>query len=447
MRLEEIQPISRVDYIRLLGWIVVISLPIGVLTVVYVWIVHHGANVYHDLSTSLGIPTWLFTILVATSGGLLVGIGLRLLSSHSEGEGTDFATEIAEGSVPYKGMGIMLLTSLIGLLSGASVGPEGPLGHAGAGIGSWLAKKRGYDKEKSRLLALSGVSAVFGAFLGTPMSAALMTLEFTRQLTVPIYANLIATTVAALFGAIIMFVITHAPPTGTTGYPIEGAFTVTSIFWALVLGIVGLGWAFVFKVIFGATRKITTRLDRFSLFKPMLGGLFFGLVGAWMPLTLFSGQYELGYILKNGEQLGVWTLLLLAFLKLVTMSVSLSTGFPGGFVFPVFFSAGALGYAIHLIFPFIPMPVSVVGTLAGVGGGVMRMPFAIILLLAVVSSPSLLPVSVIAALTSFLAATWLDAGSARRAMEEAGEDRRETYAEEDASEGEKGDQELTPGEE
>jgi membrane protein implicated in regulation of membrane protease activity len=92
------------------------------------------------------------------------------------------------------------------------------------------------------------------------------------------------------------------------------------------------------------------------------------------------------------------------------------------------------------------MPVSVVGTLAGVGGGVMRMPFAIILLLAVVSSPSLLPVSVIAALTSFLAATWLDAGSARRAMEEAGEDRRETYAEEDASEGEKGDQELTPGE-
>jgi H+/Cl- antiporter ClcA len=434
-------------YIRLLVWITIISIPIGIMTVGYVWLIHYGEEIYHELSTSLGIPSWLFTILVGVLGGLLVGIGLRILGSKREDDGGDFATEITEGNVPYKGMLVMLITALIGLVSGASVGPEGPLGHAGAGIGTWLARKRGYDKEKSRLLTLSGVSAVFGAFLGTPMSAALMTLEFTRQLTVPIYANLIVTTVSALFGAIIMFVITHAPPTGTSGYPIEGTFTVMSIVWAFVLGIVGLAWAFLFKVIFEITRKLTSHLDRHTLLKPMVGGLFFGLVGAWLPLTLFSGQFELGHVLENGDQLGVWMLLLIAFMKLLTLSVSLSTGFPGGFVFPVFLSAGALGYAIHLIFPFIPMPVSVVGTLAGVGGGVMRMPFAIILLLGVVSNPALLPVSVIAALTSFMTATWLDAGSARRAMEEAGEDRRMTYAEEDASEGEKGDQELTPGEE
>ena len=115
-------------------------------------------------------------------------------------------------------------------------------------------------------------------------------------------------------------------------------------------------------------------------------------------------------------------------LKLFTLSISLSTGFPGGFVFPIFFSAGALGYAIHLIFPFIPLSVSIVGTLAGAGGGVMRMPFAIILLLAVVSNPALLPVSVISAFTSFLTATFLDAGSARRAMEESQAEVRETYS-------------------
>ncbi len=430
MRLEESQPIAQAGYVRLLLWVAVISLPIGLLTVTYVWIIHHGAEVYHDVASSFGVPAWLFTIIVAAFGGLVVGVGLRFLGEHRD-EG-DFAAGIAEGKVSYKGMGILLLISLVGILSGASVGPEGPLGHAGAGIGSWLAEKRGYQKEQARLLTLSGVSAVFGAFLGTPISAALMTLEFTRQLTVPIYANLIVTTVAALFGAIIMFVITHAPPTGATGYPIEGAFTVMSIFWALILGLVGLAWAFLFKIIFAVSRKLAARLDGFTTLKPVIGGLFFGVVGAFLPLTLFSGQYELGYILNHGAELGVAMLLLLAVLKLITLSVSLATGFPGGFVFPVFFSAGALGYAIHLIFPFIPLPVSMVGTLAGVGGGVMRMPFAIMLLLGVLSSPALLPVSIISALTSFMTATFLDAGSARRAMEESQADMWENYIEDAA---------------
>jgi hypothetical protein len=73
-----------------------------------------------------------------------------------------------------------------------------------------------------------------------------------------------------------------------------------------------------------------------------------------------------------------------------------------------------------------------VGTLAGVGGGVMRMPFAIMLLLGVLSSPALLPVSIISALTSFMTATFLDAGSARRAMEESQADMWENYIEDAA---------------
>jgi H+/Cl- antiporter ClcA len=429
MQLHEVRTIARTGYIRLLLWIVALSIPVGVLTVAYLWVYHEGSHIYHEVSASLGVPTWLFTILVATLGGLLVGVGLRFLGGHRKEDET-LDRQIAEGRVPHRGLVWLLLTSLIGLISGASVGPEGPLAHAAAGMGTWLAEKRKYSAEESRLLSLGSVSAVFGAFLGTPLSAAFMTLEFTRQLAVPIYANMIVTTVAALFGALIMFAITHAPPTGASSYPIEGAFTVPDIGWAVALGLVGLAWAFLFKLIFETAQRVTAPLDRYPLLKPTLGGFFFGLVGAWMPLTLFSGQYEMAEVLETGEQLGVWVLLLLAVLKLITLSVSLSTGFPGGYVFPVFFSASALGYAIHLMFPIIPLPVSIVGTLAGVGGGVMRMPFAVILLLTVISNPGLLPVSVIASLTSFMTATMLAAGSAREALDEAQADMREIYGEE-----------------
>lgn len=425
---EETRSIAHVGYLRLLLWVIVIAIPLGVLTVVYVWMIHHGEDIYHQMPDKLGVPAWLFTLVVAVVGGLLVGVGLSFLGAHEdEHDGLD--RQIAEGRASYKGLAVLLISALIGILSGASVGPEGPLGHTGAGMGAWLADKRRYDREKSRLLSLGGVAAVFGAFIGTPMSSSLMTLEFTRQLSVPIYANFIVTTLGALFGTVIMALILHAPPTGVSGYPIEGSFTVMGIFWALILGLVGLAWAFLFKIIFQSTQRLTRPLDRFPLIKPMIGGLAFGLVGAWMPLTLFSGQFEMAAILQHGAQLGIWMLLLLAVLKLFTLSISLSTGFPGGFVFPIFFSAGALGYAIHLIFPFIPLSVSIVGTLAGAGGGVMRMPFAIILLLAVVSNPALLPVSVISAFTSFLTATFLDAGSARRAMEESQAEMREIYSE------------------
>jgi H+/Cl- antiporter ClcA len=91
------------------------------------------------------------------------------------------------------------------------------------------------------------------------------------------------------------------------------------------------------------------------------------------------------------------------------------------------FSAGSLGYAIHLLFPFIPLSVAIVGMMAGIGGAIMRMPFTVILLMMMLSNPALMPISTIAAFTGFLSATLLEAGNARRAMYQASEKRKDLY--------------------
>ncbi len=161
--------------------------------------------------------------------------------------------------------------------------------------------------------------------------------------------------------------------------------------------------------------------------KPVVGGLVFGLVGAWLPLILFSGEEELNTILAEGAQIGVAMLLLLAVVKLFTLSVCMSSGFPGGFVFPLFFSAGSLGYAIHLLFPFMPLDVAMIGIMAGIGGAVMRMPITVMIVMMVMSSPTALPISIVAAFTGFLSATILDAGNARKAMYKAAQVRKEVY--------------------
>jgi H+/Cl- antiporter ClcA len=147
------------------------------------------------------------------------------------------------------------------------------------------------------------------------------------------------------------------------------------------------------------------------------------LVGTWIPIALHPGEEELRTILEQGAQIGA--VMLLAVFKLFTLSICLSCGFPGGYVFPLLFSAGSLGYAIHLLFPFIPLSVAIVGMMAGIGGVIMRMPFTVILLMLMLSNPALMLISTLAAFTGFLSATLLDVCNARRIMYQASEKRKD----------------------
>jgi H+/Cl- antiporter ClcA len=423
--MEDREIIGQSDYIKLILLVAVMSIPVALLTFLYLVLYTKGVELVREtLPEVLHISQPVLTILVATLGGLLVGLGLRYLGVR---HGESLPKEMEAGRVPYQGVPGFVLTALVGLCSGASLGPEGPLGHMGAAAASWFAERLKLTKEKSRIMALSGISAAFGGYLVSPLGGAFMSMEFTGSLTYPIYANLIAATTASLLGALVIMGFIGSVPRGLLDFPEYASFQWIHILYAVIFGLVGLVWAFLFKIIFGYVARLVARLSRFPLIKPVVGGLVFGLVGAWLPLTLFSGEEELNTVLAEGAQIGVVMLLVLAVVKLFTLSVCMSSGFPGGFVFPLFFSAGSLGYAIYLLFPFIPLNVVMIGTMAGIGGAVMRMPFTVFLVIMVLSSPTALPISVVAAFTGYLSATILEAGNARKAMYEAAQERKGVY--------------------
>jgi len=402
-----------------------VAVPIALLTLIFMALyTMGGVFVRETLPAALNISQPLCTILVATLGGLLVGLGMRYLGVR---HGESLLKEMEAGHVPYKGVPAYILTALIGLTSGASLGPEGPLGHMGAAGASWVAERLKLPKEKARILTLSGISSAFGGYLVSPIGGAFMSMEFTGSLTYPIYTNLLAAIIAALFGTLVMLSFTGVVPRGLLDFPEYSGLQWIHILYAVIFGLVGLIWAFLFKIVFGSITRLFTPLNRFGILKPVIGGLIFGLIGAWLPLTLYSGEEELNTILAEGTQIGVAMLLLLAVVKLITLSVCMSSGFPGGFVFPLFFSAGSLGYAIHLLFPFIPLDVAMIGLMAGIGRAVMRMPLAVMVVMMVMYAPTALPISVVAAFTGFLSATILEAGNARKAMYQAAQERKEVY--------------------
>jgi H+/Cl- antiporter ClcA len=97
-------------------------------------------------------------------------------------------------------------------------------------------------------------------------------------------------------------------------------------------------------------------------------------------------------------------ILFLALGKILAGAVSLSTGFRGGRIFPALFIGGTLGMAVHVVFPAFPVAAAVATGMAGVGGATFRLPLFLVTLLVIFTSPEVIPLMLIAAMTSWVIA-------------------------------------------
>jgi chloride channel protein, CIC family len=136
-----------------------------------------------------------------------------------------------------------------------------------------------------------------------------------------------------------------------------------------------------FKVIFGTLHLVFGHLSKHPVGRAIAGGVVIGLIGLFMPLTLYSGQVQLLQIIHNPAAFGIGILLLMMLVKPVLTSTSLATGFEGGPVFPLLFIGSTLGLTLSKILIFIPQGVEVIAGLAGVACSAFPLPFTITLLL------------------------------------------------------------------
>jgi H+/Cl- antiporter ClcA len=166
-------------------------------------------------------------------------------------------------------------------------------------------------------------------------------------------------------------------------------------------GLRGIG---ALKVLIAIRRRAAT-LAILPALRGLLDGLAGGLLGVALPLTLFSGEHEIAEIVQHGAELGVATLLAIAAGKLLFTFICVGAGFLGGLIFPVILSGVAFGTALHLLAPIVPAGVCVLALVAGLLTAVVRLPVSAIVLLGLLSQPSMIPVIAIAAITSHVIST------------------------------------------
>jgi len=180
---------------------------------------------------------------------------------------------------------------------------------------------------------------------------------------------------------------------------------LTDLLWAVPFSLIGGLAGLIFVFVFQKLRQLMQPLKNHLVLRGVIGGLGMGIIGALLPLTLFSGEEGSTELIKQAATIGFGSLLVLAIGKLLATSLLLATGWKGGYIFPVMFAGVALGMAGKLLFPFVPTAVIVASTLAGVLVASLRAPlFAAFFTLVLVQAETAPVVAVAVIISSFLMA-------------------------------------------
>lgn len=417
-----IDPQAKVGaYAKLLALAALLGVIAAVITFGFVVVVNLGTQLlWEQAAPASGLPAPLLIVSICTLGGLLVGLLVRTFGDHN-GIFADVLKEFgATGRFDYRNAPGIVVTALVSLVSGGSLGPEAPLGDASGGIGTLLSDKLKLDPRETRSLSYSGLSGMLGAFITSPIGGPLMALEGAQggAAGLTLYFWILFPSIVASAVGTVIFVMLTGSFFGTLYVFPDYVPKVFDLVLAVPLGLIGGLVGVVFFIVLRGSQKAMAPLSKHLVVRGMMGGLGLGIVGAFMPLVLFSGEEQTVELINHASEIGALTLIVLAVAKLLVTCFILAAGWKGGYLFPILFVGMALGLATNQIFPTIPVAVAVAATMGGAVVATFRAPlFAILFTLALVQHETA-PVIAIAVVSGALLTAVLTLLISRRAAEQ-----------------------------
>ena len=133
---------------------------------------------------------------------------------------------------------------------------------------------------------------------------------------------------------------------------------LVDMFFAVPLGMLGGVVGVLFMLSLKRLQRLFQPMKEHLVLRGLIGGLGMGIIGALWPLTLFSGEAETADLIAHAAEIGVVMLIVLGLVKLFATTLLLATGWKGGYIFPIMFASVALGLAVDLLFPGIPVAVA-----------------------------------------------------------------------------------------
>ena len=372
---------------------------------------------------------WMLLVVMA-AGGLASGLLVYTFAPEAEGHGTDAAIDAfhnkrgeIRGRIPL----IKTIASAITLGTGGSAGREGPIAQIGAGFGSFLGGLLKLPARDRRIMLAAGMGAGVGAIFRAPLAGAVFAGEILYR-DADIESDAIVP--AAMASAISYSVFCLWLPPELRFTPLFGRHVFYDVgsplellpYGAMAIVLVIAGVLYI-KTFYGI-HALFKRLPIVPHVRPMIGAVLAGLVGLGMFLgfgenqdalaVLGSGYGTLQKTMAGTVEVAVPLLVAVALVKILTTSLTISSGGSGGVFGPSMVIGGCLGSALgqvfHVWWPELvrqPQAFAIVG-MAGFFSGCARAPLSTVLMVSEMTGGYglLLPTLWVSTLTFLLGRRW-----------------------------------------
>lgn len=337
-------------------------------------------------------------------GSVLAGLILTLFKKENRQVGVAHVIErltYQQGYLPLKNACAQFIGAFVVLVSGQSIGKEGPAIHLGATSGSILGRYLKVPNNSTRTLVCCGVAAAIAAAFNTPLAGVIFAMEVVAMeytiigFTPVIISAVTATTLSRItFGDVPAIVV---PP-----------FDLVSLKELPLIALLG--------ILIGTLSAFFTQLTLFMtnvwrdkpiLMRMSLAGFIVGMISIIAPQIMGIGYDTVNSALIG--QIGLWTLLLIVIAKCISTAVAVGLGIPGGLIGPNLFIGACAGSAVALISQQFFPGISYEGFYATLGMGAMmgatlQAPLAaLIALLELTANQSIIIPGMIAIISAMLA--------------------------------------------
>lgn len=312
----------------------------------------------------LSHPSMLFFLPV--SGLLIVWM---YHSFHEEGNrGTNMVIDAISSNervTPATGP-LIFFSTILTHLGGGSSGREGAALQLGGSIGNSFGEWFKLDERDKKIAIMCGMSAVFSALFGTPVAAAIFSLEVV-SIGVLYYAAL----VPCVFSSFLAVGIARAAGLEGEHFPVEmiPALDLKAVGLLVLLGILCAAVSILFCVLLHTAEHAYWKYFPDARVRILAGSFLF------IALTLLSGTRDycgssMGLIESSIEGSARYEAFLM---KMLFTAVALGAGFKGGEIVPTLCVGAALGCAFGEITGFAPSLCAACG-MAALFAGVTNCP-------------------------------------------------------------------------
>jgi H+/Cl- antiporter ClcA len=378
---------------RLLSLVVLTGLGGGLVGAAYL-------GMLHLFERGLGPDHWGLWSHLAVMGlvGAAVAVLTRWLGSPSDVELLVDNIHVLGGAEDVKSLRSLIPVSLLCVGAGGALGPEAPLVTTTGTLGSWIGTRAAYERDRLRIVTISGMAAGFTVLFGAPLGSAVFALEILHRRGLEYYEALLPALIGSVCGYAVYAAITGLGLEPVFEFPSLPPMHLADLGWGAAAGVAGAIVAVAFTYLCVGLRRVAAHVP--VQVRPVVGGLVLGVLAFASPYALTNGEVHIEHL--TTVQTAGLTLAGAAAIKLLASAVTLVTGWRGGFIIPLFFIGFCLAQAIGPHLPGADPWMLAAAMMVACNVGVTKTPVGTTLVVTEMAGMALLPATLLAALVSLV---------------------------------------------